>query len=145
MIDKSIKKSDQNQLVPDFMCEFSFFEDVFRSNPLESCTVIIKKCYFGNEDNELTRNLLKSFFLIMADREVKPCTFIFMSDGINLVCEESKIINSLEKISEEGVSIMVCGESINYYNKKEKMKIGFISNMCDICEILLKSVKIINL
>ena len=49
----------------------------------------------------------------------------------------------LKNLEENGTEIFVCGTCADYYNIKEKMAAGKISNMKTIAEILQNAVKII--
>ena len=125
--------------------ETSLLDDIFIYPSLDSMVVLIDKTYFGSKENQLTKNLLKSFFIVMSERETKPSTFIFISEGVKLTCGDSEILNFLKSLEEEGVSIMVCGESLNFLEIREKLAIGYISNMYDIAEVLMKTSKLISL
>ena len=46
------------------------------------------------------------------------------------------MIDSLKELESRGVRILVCGTCLDYYGKKEQLRVGAISNMYDILETL---------
>ena len=104
----------------------------------------INKDTMGIGDNELGKILIKAFFKTLIDNEKKPSMIIFVNSGVKLVVEGSKILNELEKLHKDfNIEILACGTCLDYFNLKEKIKIGTISNMFDIQNALVNSQKVI--
>ena len=51
----------------------------------------------------------------------------------------------LKKLEEKGVEIISCGTCLDYYELKEKLLVGEISNMYTIYETLFNAGKVINI
>jgi len=60
-----------------------------------------------------------------------------INSGVQLASEDSKVLDMLRGLSEEGTEIVSCGTCIDFYGLKDKMKVGVISNMYDIVQSLL--------
>ena len=105
--------------------------------------VVIKnnKMGFGNDD--LCENLLKGFLNVLTEIEEKPQYLIFYNAGVHLTTKMSLVINSLKKLEDDGVKLIICGACVDFYGLKNEIGIGTISNMYSITEILLQAEKII--
>ncbi len=111
---------------------------------VSSYVLYINKDTMGIGDNELGRILIKTFFKTLIDNENKPRTIIFVNSGVKLVVEGSEILNELDKLNKDfNIEILVCGTCLDYFNLKDKVKIGSISNMFDIQNTLIDAVKIV--
>ena len=68
-----------------------------------------------------------------------------MNSGVKLAIEGSPVLESLDKLEREGVSLLVCGTCLNYFEVKDKLRQGKISNMYEIAEKMLSAEKVIAL
>ena len=66
-----------------------------------------------------------------------------MNSGVKLACEGSQVIEDLRGLAEEGVQILACGTCLGYYDIKDTLQIGTISNMFDIVSALASADKTI--
>jgi len=112
---------------------------------LDAASLLITKNYFGDTDNQLSQSLIKSFFYVMAEKETKPSDVILINKGVLLAVTGSPIISALKELERNGVSLLCCGASLNYLKMREKLAAGYISNMYDIIEVLMKSKKVITI
>ena len=105
----------------------------------------INKDVMGIGNNELGKILIKAFFKTLLDNENKPKTIIFVNSGVKLVVEGSEILNDLEKLNKNfNIEILACGTCLDYFNLKDKIKVGSISNMFDIQNALVNASKIVS-
>ena len=70
-----------------------------------------------------------------------PKTILFYNSGVFLTCEDSPVIDDLIKLNEMGVEIHTCGTCLDFYNIKDKFKVGIISNMYTIYENMKEATK----
>jgi len=54
-------------------------------------------------------------------------------------------LDSLKLLEKAGVEIFSCGTCLEYYQLKDKLKVGAVTNMYDTVESLLSSGKIIKI
>jgi intracellular sulfur oxidation DsrE/DsrF family protein len=59
--------------------------------------------------------------------------------------EDSSVLEDLRALANKGVDILACGTCLSYYNVKEKIAVGEISNMYSILEALQAAQKVISL
>ncbi len=107
--------------------------------------VFITSEFLGTGDPELGKILMKAFLNTLWDAEPKPTKIMFLNDGVRLTTEGSDVLDSLKLLKEEGVEIFSCGTCLEYYQLKDKLKIGVVTNMYDTVDSLLSAEKIIKI
>ncbi len=105
--------------------------------------IMITSDKMGIGDDELGTVLMRSFIHTLTEMETQPDTMILYNAGVKLAVDGSDVLHDLKNIEEKGVKILVCGTCLNFFNLKEKLKVGVVSNMYDITETLLKAKKIV--
>lgn len=104
---------------------------------LSSNSVIsISSNKMGSGEEELGVILIKSFFYTVRETSPYPESIIFYNSGVYLTCEGSPVLDDLIALSEEGVDIQSCGTCLDFYNLKDKLAVGGVSNMYSIYEIM---------
>jgi len=107
--------------------------------------VVFSSDTMGKGSEELGRVLIKSFIYTLTEATPYPSTLIFYNSGVFLTCEGSPVLEDLKKLEENGVEIISCGTCLDYYNLKEKLQVGQISNMYTIYEKMRNAGNIINI
>ncbi len=106
-------------------------------------TLFINKERIGHGSDELGANLMKVFIATIKELSVQPRTICFMNSGVTLATEGAPTVPYLKELEERGIELLVCGTCLSYFNLKERLAVGRISNMYDISETMLKSSKVI--
>ena len=109
----------------------------------DSCTVVFSSDKMGEGDEELGKNLMKSFVCALSNVDPLPTAMVFYNRGAFLTSEDSPVLSDLKNLEKAGVKIMTCGLCADYYKIKEKLGVGVISNMYEIVETQMESQKII--
>ena len=86
---------------------------------------------------------MKAFLKTLLDLETQPNRLILVNSGVQLAAEDSKVLESLQGLSEKGVEIACCGTCIDFYKLKGKTKVGIISNMYDIVQSMIEADRVI--
>ncbi|MBC7343131.1 MAG: sulfurtransferase-like selenium metabolism protein YedF, partial [Clostridia bacterium] len=89
--------------------------------------------------------LMRSFFYTLREAEVVPGSIIFINSGVKLACEGSPVLSDLMALEKRGVRILSCGTCLDYFQLKEKLCVGSISNMYSIVEAMMTSDRLITL
>ena len=108
-------------------------------------TIFINKDRIGHGSDELGSNLIKAFIATIKDLSVQPKTICFMNSGVKLTLQGTETLPYLKDLEARGVEMLVCGTCLGYFNVKEQLGVGRISNMYDISETMLKSSKVITI
>jgi len=105
--------------------------------------VYINSHLLGEGDEALGSFLMKAFLKTLLDLETQPNRLILINSGVRLAAEDSKVLESLQGLSEKGVEIVCCGTCIDFYELKGKMKVGVISNMYNIIQSMLEADRVL--
>jgi len=98
--------------------------------------IVIPENKMGRGNDELGTVLIKAFLHTVASQAKKPDVMIFYNTGVKLTVQESDVLEDLKQLESEGVQILVCGTCLNYFEIKDKLAAGVVSNMYDIVEIM---------
>lgn len=107
----------------------------------ESFTLAFAADTMGGGEDELGHILMKSFMYTVTETKPLPDTILFYNSGVYLTCEGSPVLDDIEKLKNEGVEIFSCGTCLDFYNIKDKLKVGDISNMYTIYEKIKEASK----
>lgn len=104
---------------------------------------VISSDTMGEGDDELGAVLMKAFIHTIPDLDYLPDTLIFYNTGVKLAVQNSDVLDDLKKLQESGVELLVCGTCANFFNIKEEISVGIISNMYDIAGAMAKAGRIV--
>lgn len=116
-------------------CECRPVNIMIESKPV----IIIGNDKLGAGSDELGSILMKSYLYALSESENPPSDLIFLNSGVKLAIEGSDCLSSIKALSEKGVNIMSCGTCLDFYNLKDKLAVGEITNMYTIVEKMNKS------
>ena len=107
--------------------------------------LLINSDCFGGGDEEFSRTLMRNFIFALTEVDPKPKTALFVNSGIKYTTEGSQVLESLQKLTDGGMEILSCGSCLDFYQCKDKLAIGSVTNMYTIAEKLLNADKVIKL
>ena len=105
--------------------------------------VYISSQHLKSGDENLRSFLMKAFLKTLLDFETQPNRLILVNSGVQLAAEGSKVLETLQVLSERGVEIICCGTCVEFYELKGKMKVGRISNMYEIIQSMMEADRVI--
>jgi len=106
------------------------------SEKAEDVAVLIRSNLFGQGEAELGQVLMRSFLYSLKEIEARVSHIIFMNSGIFLTIEGSPVLDILKVLEEKGTEILSCGTCLDYYQAKDKLAVGSVTNMYTALEIL---------
>lgn len=101
--------------------------------------IVISADMMGRGNDELGYVLIRAFFHTIALQAEKPDIMIFYNTGVKLALKESEVLDDLKELASAGVEMLVCGTCLNYFEAKEKLGVGVVSNMYDIAGIMSRA------
>ncbi len=104
---------------------------------------VISSDTMGKGDDELGAALMKAFIHTIFSLDYLPDTLIFYNTGVKLTEKNSDVLDDLKKLEEQGVEILVCGTCANFFNIKDNVSAGIISNMYDIAGAMSRAGRIV--
>jgi selenium metabolism protein YedF len=104
------------------------------SNSDKALVILITSDKLGTGDETLGATLMKSYLYALSESDKIPKDLLFLNSGVKLVAEGSEVLDSLNKLKDRGVNIASCGVCLDFYELKEKLAVGEITNMYTIIE-----------
>jgi selenium metabolism protein YedF len=99
--------------------------------------LLMSQDIMGRGDEQLGKILIRAFFHTIAENPPAPETIIFLNTGVRLVVEGSDVLEDIQSLEKSGTRILSCGTCLDYLNIKDRVRVGVISNMYEIKEILM--------
>ena len=114
--------------------------------PLKNSSLIFfnSNC-IGKDHSELGEALLKTFLHTLSKSDNKPNKLVFMNSGVKMVTGDSGALESLRSLEKQGVEVLACGTCLDYFNLKNEVAVGRISNMYDILDFMPAADKVITI
>jgi hypothetical protein len=93
----------------------------------------------------------REFGLLMMDKLLhalegeteKPSAICFYTEGVRLVCRESKVLLGLQLLKGFGVRLLACQSCLERYGLVDSVAIGEIGNMKQIAGLMMTADKVI--
>lgn len=98
----------------------------------------------GRGDDELGRILMAAYLDTLSQLAREISHLIFMNTGVKLAVEGSPVLEQIENLRSMGVEVQSCGTCLNFFGVIEKLRVGSVSNMMIILEILSKAKKVLS-
>jgi selenium metabolism protein YedF len=99
----------------------------------------------GRGEAELGHILIRAFFHTLGEVQPVPDTIVFFNSGVKLVVAGSPVLEDLQALCDQGVEILACGTCLGYYELKDHVGVGEVSNMYTIAETILGAGKTVSL
>jgi selenium metabolism protein YedF len=99
--------------------------------------VLVTSDRLGDGPEELGRLLMKNFIITLLDLAELPDRIFFLNSGVLLTTEGSELLEALEKLGNRGVEVLSCGVCLDFFQRKDQLKAGSVTNMFTIAESLV--------
>jgi selenium metabolism protein YedF len=114
-------------------------------SPAGPLVLVVSADSMGRGNEELGQILIRSFFHTLGEVEPRPDQIILFNTGVRLACRGSEVLEDLCALEANGIEILACGTCLGYFELKDKLAAGRVSNMYDIAEAILGAGKVVNL
>jgi selenium metabolism protein YedF len=101
--------------------------------------MLIASDRLGDGPEELGRLLMKNFINTLVEVAEAPDRILFANTGVLMATEGSEVLEALETLGNRGVEIASCGVCLDFFNCKDKLRAGTVTNMFTIVESMLKA------
>lgn len=112
---------------------------------LNDLVIMFGKDTLGEGSEELGDVLVRGYFYTLTEVEPYPKALLFLNSGVNLTVTDSPVIEHLRVLESKGVEILSCGTCLDYFNLKDKLGVGGVTNMYTIVETMNKAKNTISL
>ena len=100
--------------------------------------LLLTKDYLGEGSEELGRNLMKSFLYVLTEADVKPKAIYCINGAVKMLVEGSEHIENFKVLESSGVTIGGCGICLDFYEVKDKVQVGTVTNLYAITESMMQ-------
>lgn len=112
---------------------------------LDNKCIFISSNKMGNGNDELGEILMKGFVYTLTESKPYPKSILLVNSAVKLSTENYDTVQNLKILEESGVEILSCGTCLDYYGLKESIKVGSITNMYTIVDIMKNSSQTISI
>lgn len=110
-----------------------------KQSNLTKRVLLMTKDYLGEGNQDLGRNLMKTFWACLAEADAKPKAIYFINSAVKMVAQDSDHLDNLKQLADDGVEIAACGICLDFYHLKESVAVGSITNLYAITEALVRA------
>lgn len=111
--------------------------------PGSHIVVAIGSATMGEGDPKLGQVLMKGFIYGLAQQENLPECVLFYNGGAQYTCEGSVSLEDIKSLADRGVEILTCGTCLDYYQLKDKLAVGQVTNMYAIVEKMMGATQLV--
>lgn len=112
---------------------------------LQKQVILIGTDQLGRGSEELGRLLMRNFIYTLSSCKDRPRAIVFINSGVKLCAEGSPVLEELQTLQKQGTAILVCGTCLDYYELKERLSVGRVSNMYEIADLLTTAARVLSL
>ncbi len=105
--------------------------------------VVIPSDQMGRGEEGLGHILIRSFLHALTEVSGIPDIMIFFNTGVKLTAKGSEVLEDLKTLEKNGAEILICGTCLDYFDLKDKIAVGQVSNMYTIAETMLAANRLI--
>ena len=99
----------------------------------------------GEQDPKLGGLLIHNFFNKLTEAKELPSHILLVERGVHLLLPEFSAIEAIKSLEEKGVEFLACVTCLEYYDLKDQIVMGKISNMPSIIEAMHQVEKVIRI
>ncbi len=111
--------------------------------PGKDVVIVFRSDEMGVGDPALGKILVQALIKTIPECDERPKKMVFYNRGVYLAAEGSEVVPKLKELAAGGVEMLVCGTCLDYYNLKERVAVGAVSNMFAILDAMLRADKVI--
>ena len=119
-------------------------EEKLQGSLSDTC-IFISSDKMGTGNDELGHVLMKGYIYTLTESKPYPKSILFVNSGIKLTTQNEATVENLKVLQDAGVEILSCGTCLDYYGLKEDLKVGTVTNMYTIVELMNNSSKTISI
>jgi selenium metabolism protein YedF len=113
--------------------------------PQTGPVIVLNHNGMGSGSEELGRVLLQACVFTLKDISPLPSVILCYNAGVLVAAEGAPTVPALADLVRRGVTLLLCGTCVDYYELKGKIAVGTISNMYEILQRVSTSERVITL
>ncbi len=136
------------QLVKGYACEVSHPGAATAPSPAteaERPTAILVTSDRIGPDEALGDVLMRAFLNTLPQAETAPARLLFLNRGVLLTTAGSESLEVLRELEAAGTEVLSCGTCLEFFDKRDALQVGSVSNMYATVETLTGGYRVITL
>lgn len=98
----------------------------------------------GHGDDSLGRVLLRAFIKTIKEVPPQPAKMFFYNTGVRVTATDSDLIAPLAALEAQGVAIFSCGTCLDFFNLKNDLRVGTVTNMYEIMVAMTTAARVVS-
>jgi intracellular sulfur oxidation DsrE/DsrF family protein len=115
------------------------------SQQVKNIVIVLTSDGLGRGRQNLGKRLMLHFLQALININIKPKAIILLNSAVQMSFGQNETIGKLTMLEEQGSKIMVCVSSLQDYEYKDKLSVGFEASMDEICEMMMTALKVVTL
>jgi selenium metabolism protein YedF len=98
----------------------------------------------GRGDDPLGKVLMRAYIKTVKSLNPLPARIFFYNTGVKITATESDLIAPLRELADLGVEIYSCGTCLDFFNLKDTLLVGQVTNMFEIMDAMARAAKVVS-
>jgi len=98
----------------------------------------------GRGNDALGGVLMRAYVKTLKNLSPLPAKLFFYNSGVKITATESDLIVPLRELADLGVEVYSCGTCLDFFNLKDGVLVGQVTNMFEIMEAMAQAAKVIS-
>ena len=98
--------------------------------------VLVTSRTLGDGAEQLGEKLMSNYLIALSEGEVLPTHVLLMNSGVQLAKSGEKTVGVLTDLFAQGVVVLACGTCLDYYEIKDQLAIGQVTNIYNVRDIM---------
>ena len=132
--DGATKDTDAAQAPAEYRCDL----------PTTGIIMVIPAETMGRGDDALGRVLMRAYVKTIKSLSPLPAKIFFYNGGVRITATESDLIAPLQDLAAQGVEIYSCGTCLDFFNLKDSLLVGQVTNMFEIMDAMAQATTVVS-
>ncbi len=119
-------------------------EDYRCDLPGTGLVYVIPADTMGRGNDPLGAVLMRAYVKTIKNLSPLPAKIFFYNTGVKITATESDLIAPLRELAAMGVEIYSCGTCLDFFNLKDTLLVGQVTNMFEIMEAMAQAAKVVS-
>ena len=112
--------------------------------PTTGIVMVIPAETMGRGDDALGRVLMRAYVKTIKNLSPLPAKIFFYNGGVKITATESDLIAPLQDLAAQGVEIYSCGTCLDFFNLKDSLLVGQVTNMFEIMDAMAQATTVVS-
>ncbi|MBU4033567.1 MAG: sulfurtransferase-like selenium metabolism protein YedF [Proteobacteria bacterium] len=119
-------------------------EDYRCDPPGTGLVMVIPADTMGRGDDPLGSVLMRAYIKTIKNLSPLPAKIFFYNTGVKITATESDLVAPLRELDGLGVEIYSCGTCLDFFNLKDALLVGQVTNMFEIMDGMAQATKVVS-